>query len=520
MWDKYPEEWEAISGLIINPYQDADRESTFGFNLSRTKGLVLQNLIEKGKKVVVRAIVNAEIIPDGIYEIPTAIIPGTDYPDEEFIFYAHLDHPKPGSHDNASGSAAILEIARTLSSLIQNNIIPPPKRSIRFMWVPHMRGFHMYFYHHPEKIGKIIGGCNLDCIGADPAKFPLKFYVSLPPPSLPSILTDITNNCVETLNKMIDDGKNYLFSPEGSRNLFSATIRPYRGASDEELISTWPVSIPSIYFYDSPLPPRHSQINFLEYMDRTNLRRISYLGAIIAYAFTTAGDEMIPSLLNEIQFRGEQRIAHEMAKAKALLWRSRADNIHMNFQETQKLLQWGFQRERDFADSVKSFTNNKKQSDYLISDYKDFLKQRENSVMKQLHHYYKNVCKKIGIKPRSSFPQKPQFSWEGKIPVRSPEMKAFPGCFRNWQYFRDVIGKDFLDRYEGLHSAFYRRNNALQESFNFIDGQRTLGEIYNMVKAGVWSAGYSNLPYYLISPEVFWSYFRLLTDAKIISYQE
>src|SRR5690606_18138325 len=101
-------------------------------------------------------------------------------------------------------------------------------RSIRFMWIPHMSGLNMYFSAHPEKIGKIKGGCNIDCVGADPAKFPTKLYIALPPHSLYSSLVDIAGNLVSHFNHDFDqavimgENEKLLFSPEGSRNLFSA----------------------------------------------------------------------------------------------------------------------------------------------------------------------------------------------------------------------------------------------------------------------------------------------------------
>ena len=44
--------------------------------------------------------------------------PRGEVPDEEMVITAHLDHYKPGANDNASGSGAILEMARTMCSLI------------------------------------------------------------------------------------------------------------------------------------------------------------------------------------------------------------------------------------------------------------------------------------------------------------------------------------------------------------------------------------------------------------------
>lgn len=519
-WSEYPEEWDAIHGLPIWPYLDKSNEPTFGFNLSRNKGLFLKELLDKGEKVVISATIEAKVLKEGAYELPTAIIPGSTYPDKEFIFFAHLDHPKPGAHDNASGDAVLLEMARTLTSLIQKKIIPPPKKTIRFMWVPHMRGLYMYFFHHPEKIGKVKGGCNLDCVGVDQAKFPSKFHVALPLYSLPSLLTDITNNLVDYFNQKVMLARNPLYSPEGSRNLFSATLRPFRGASDEELVSTWPISIPSIYFYDSHLPPRHSQINFLEYIDRTNLRRVAYLGAIISYAFASVGEEVAPSLLNEILYRGKERLERELVKAKALIEESDRENVHQNFDKGKKFLFWGIKREERIAASLESLISKKKHLNLLYSEYKRLFQEDSRAFMDQLRKYYKLKCQSLNIKPLKRIPKARESSWEKMIPVYNPKMKGFPGCFRNYSYFIDILGKDFLEKYKGLSSAFWHRNKGLEMSFNLIDSKNTIADIHEAVQEELWSGDYPLSPYSSLSFELLTSYFQLLKDAHVIDFKK
>jgi len=521
-WPQYPEEEEAIRGLPIWPYQLKDKKPTFGFNISQKKGLFLKDLLENGEKVVVSGKIEAEMKEDGDFELPTAVIPGTDYPEEEFILCAHLDHPKPGAHDNASGCAVLVEIGRTLSSLIQQNIIAPPKRTIRFMWVPHMSGLYMYFLHHPEKIGKVKGGSNFDCVGADPDKYPLKFYAALPPASLPSLLTDITNNLVEYFNNKLDTSiyggpvKDLLFSPEGSRNMFSTTFRPDRGGgSDQDLAHTWPLNIPFVYFHDWPMPPRHSQINFLEYMDRTNLRRVSYLGAIISYAFITADEEMAPDLLNEIQYRGESRLKKELILAKHLIRKSTLQDIHQNYDRGKKLLSWGKIREKGIASSLKEFISDKRSLTLLFSEHKHLLEKSCDDYQNQLRRYYEIKCQRLNIQPFKKPFGLEKSSWAKIIPVINPDMKIFPGCSRNYGYFRDTLGDDYNERYKDVISVLRRK--GLKDSFNYIDGQRTIVDIYNAVQAELWSGNYTER--YYVSFENMANYFRMLKDAGIITFK-
>jgi hypothetical protein len=511
-------------GRILPWSQDGKKESTFGFNISTTQGIFLKNVLEKKEKVIVSASIKAEIVQNGVFELATATIPGSIYPEEEFILYAHLDHPKPGAHDNASGDAVLLEIARTLSTLAKKKIIPYPERTIRFLWIPHMSGLNMYLLSHPEKIGKIKGGCNVDCVGVNQAKFPSKFHLALPPHSIDSLLTLIAQNLANHLNQKITNGINegtdegLLFSPEGTRNLFSVTLMPYQGASDEYTANTRSLNIPSIYFYDDPIPPRHNQINFLNYIDQTNLKRIAYLGAIISYAFATAGEETAPFLLNELTYQGKNRIEADLLKAKNKIEASTQENIYRNYEADRNLLYWGIKRERRILSSLSEIVPERKYLKSLFSECSQLLEENASSCLRQLESYYKKKCQSLHINPLNRDPDSFDPSWEKIVPVENPNIKGSPGYFSN--YFEDLLGEDFLTRYKGVRPSFKYGNVGYYETLNFIDGRNTVPEIYKAIQSELWSEDYS--PYHSLSFEEMVSYISLLKDAKVIdfSYQK
>ncbi|MBI3765698.1 MAG: M28 family peptidase [Ignavibacteriales bacterium] len=121
---------------------------TFGFNLTNRQGEKLKNMLLAGKNVVLHGWVKGIGLEPYFMDVVVAHIRGTEKPDEELVFSAHLDHPKESANDNASGSGAILDIARTLKELIDNGHIPKPKRSLRFLWVPEWNGTTAYIDKH------------------------------------------------------------------------------------------------------------------------------------------------------------------------------------------------------------------------------------------------------------------------------------------------------------------------------------------------------------------------------------
>lgn len=70
---------------------------------------------------------------------------------------------EPGANDNASGTGAILYLAKLLGKAVQDGLLPRPKRTIRFMMGDECWGSMGYLACHPEKehlcgiVGDMIG---------------------------------------------------------------------------------------------------------------------------------------------------------------------------------------------------------------------------------------------------------------------------------------------------------------------------------------------------------------------------
>lgn len=103
-----------------------------------------------------------------------AVLPGSEKMDEHIIYMAHIDHLGTdtslegdqiynGAHDNASGTGAIIEIARAFSSLKNT-----PRRSITFVGAAAEEqgtlGSKYYADHPTIPLSKIVGLINMDSI--------------------------------------------------------------------------------------------------------------------------------------------------------------------------------------------------------------------------------------------------------------------------------------------------------------------------------------------------------------------
>ncbi|HEU4766311.1 MAG TPA: M28 family peptidase, partial [Pyrinomonadaceae bacterium] len=194
---------------------------TFAFMISLGQARGFQSRLARGEKIRLHAAVRAGKHP-GSYELVTATIPGADpnLRNEEIAFSCHLDHQRPGANDNASGSVAILEVARTFSKLIREGKIAPPARTIRFIWPPEIEGTIAFLNARPEIASRIKAVIHMDRVGGGPETKAI-FHVTRGPASLPSFVNDVAEHFGEFVNEQsaqLAKGSNPpypMFAPEG-----------------------------------------------------------------------------------------------------------------------------------------------------------------------------------------------------------------------------------------------------------------------------------------------------------------
>src|SRR5262249_57478371 len=115
--------------------------TTFAFMVSLKTARAMTDRLRHGESIRLHAKVTAGQHA-AAYEVVTATIEGADprLKDTQIAYSCHLDHPRPGANDNASGCVTILEVARTLQKLIAEGKLPRPMRTIRFILPPDVHG--------------------------------------------------------------------------------------------------------------------------------------------------------------------------------------------------------------------------------------------------------------------------------------------------------------------------------------------------------------------------------------------
>lgn len=283
-----------------------DEKKCFGFVLSPRQGQWLRELIcrqsQDGQPPVrVRARVDSSLY-DGAMEVVTALVPGET--DEAVIVVAHLCHPQPSANDNASGTAAALEAARTLARLIANGDLPRPRRGIRFLWLPEMTGSYAYLAGHEEDISRMVAGINLDMVSEDQAQTGASFLIERPPDAMSSFAPDLLERLREEL---FDDAPSH--TGLDGYPLFRHATTGFSGGSDHYVFSDPTVGVPMPMLIQWPDKFYHTSADTLDKVDPTMLARAGTLATAYAFFVANAGQAEATWLAHEIQARFQVRLA-------------------------------------------------------------------------------------------------------------------------------------------------------------------------------------------------------------------
>ena len=506
-----------------SPWGKDGRDSTFGFSLSNNQYRFLKGLLDRGEEVVLKVKIDAEIKrgDEAVFETLDAAIRGSEYPDEEFVLWAHIDHALPGAVDNGSGCAVILEVARTLQALIDNGLVPRPRRTIRFLWLPHVTGLYMYLARHPEKIGKIRGGLSVDSVGISQTLFSNYFAPGKPSHALPSYWSAVLENLAvelqERTNRNLFDFSNVdnLYAPEGSRDQFHMRVIPYSGFGDEMQSNNNTVGIPTMAFGCLPVPPRHSQANVLSYIDPTGLHRVAYLGAALAAVFGWTDARNAGLLTDEVFRAGRSKLTQESNLALDALASADGGTIEAVFKRGLGLLRSGLERERAMLGSVKPLVPGSEEASRLIG-----LRIREetelaDSLSALLGGEYRRRCRELGRPPRPATLSPEEKELEDIVPRPVPGVMGTSAYFGN--YYEKVLGKEKLESF-GLAPDFSYGHVGYTEAQNFIDGRRSVLGIFQAVDAELWSEGYPAA--HAVTLREVASYMRMLEAAKVITMEK
>ncbi|MGZ4778427.1 MAG: DUF4910 domain-containing protein [Thermoanaerobaculia bacterium] len=447
--------WKQDETLVRWGHLDSfPKTPTFAFMISLGDARALQARLAKNERIRLHAVVRAGE-KAGSYDIATATIPGADpqVRGEEIVYSCHLDHPRPGANDNASGCATILEVARTLHKLIDEKRIPPPRRTIRFVWPPEIEGTMALLNGKAELASRIKAAIHLDMVGGG-ADTKTIFHVTRGPASLPSFIYDLAAKIGAFVDEqsseyaMTGAAKWPLVAADGGREALRAAFVPLTLGSDHQVYSDSSWSIPAIYLNDWPDRFIHTNADTAAKIDPTKLKRAGFIAAAsgLALANASAGDATeIVAVMEDAALR---RAADARDQARSLSAADAAARLRFQLAyETQMFDSMG----RFFATPPAA-------------------RSEANNFVSNLRH----VLRDPAAAPAPS----------GPVYRRNPEVRGSLEAF-GYDYLEDHLGRDRVAKialltFEGARGG---GGDYTYEALNLANGSRTTSEIRDALSA-------------------------------------
>jgi hypothetical protein len=257
-----------------------------------------------------------------------ADIHGSEYPDERFVFSAHID--EPGANDNASGVGAQLEMARVAADLVSGDKIDP-KRTVTFLWGDEIVSTHRYVTQDAQRAKGIRWGLSLDMVGEDTAKTGGTFLIEkMPDPS--AIWTRGADKHSEWGGEPMTkaDLRPHYFNDlvlgrareQAATNGWVVQTNPFEGGSDH--VPFLEANIPGLLFWHFTDQFYHTDRDRLEMVSAAELKNVGVTALVTAIAMTSADGALARTLIVEVRNAAITRLKAETALSVAAVKKGQA----------------------------------------------------------------------------------------------------------------------------------------------------------------------------------------------------
>lgn len=282
--------WEGIG-------KQDDGYSVFGFKLTPRQGDRIRQMLRNGPVKVV-AQIDTEFY-DGVCPTVSGALMGTD-PDEPEVFaYAHLY--EPGANDNASGSAALLELAECFQEAIEEGLLPRPRRNIRFAMGRECGGSMGYVCSHPER--KMLCGGVFDMVGTeriDNARLSIRYDPIANWSFADAAIAASDRICAEYTGKVHDFCHNHF----------------KKGLGTDNIIADPAFGVPSVAMVASPALSYHSSMDSPDRIEPEILKRNALILGVYLYGLADADENTCAFLEKEIRMQMQKQQTKDLHPRK------------------------------------------------------------------------------------------------------------------------------------------------------------------------------------------------------------
>jgi len=372
----------------------------FGFNITPRQGYELKSRLLAGEEIKVQAKVKAERVQFDM-TTPYCSIKGSDPNAGSIIFSAHLyeGYNKLGANDDASGCAVILEVARTLKTLIYRGLIERPKRTLHFVWGDEFSATGPWASKNRDITETALCNINLDMVGINLKHNNSYYCLHRTTYGNPHYINDVAENIMiyvgETNRTSIHapgrstDYRKPIIAPSGSADNFLYTISEHYGASDHEVFNDWGIQVPGVLMITWPDMYYHTSEDRVDKLDATQLKRATVIAAATAYTIATAGQEGALRIGAEILANSNKRLGFYQDKYVDMIAQAKTEDVEAIYKTIVFAVEGHAKNEKNTLMTIQELAPNNKTVSNFITNGSALIDKTTGNIIESLQQYAK-----------------------------------------------------------------------------------------------------------------------------------
>jgi aminopeptidase YwaD len=243
-------------------------------------------------------------------------IPGRTGPDQRVVLVAHVQ--EPGANDNASGCGTLLAAALAIQDGIRRGSIPPPARTITFLWGDEISGSRQWVKDHPDQVKGVVAMLSLDMTGEDTSKTGGTFLIEKEPdpsavwqrPSDPH--TEWGAGKVDpaiVTGSFLNDLHLAVALRRARDTNWVVRTNPYEGGSDHTVFTT--ARVPAVLNWHFTDRYYHTNLDTIDKVSSVEMQHVAIVVATTATFLASADRTDLAAMTKLLETAREARLATE-----------------------------------------------------------------------------------------------------------------------------------------------------------------------------------------------------------------
>jgi len=288
---------EAAQLLRLRPSERFADEDIWALSIPHESAQILTELLGEGP-VAVEADIDVDVFDTTVPYLEAAI-PGQETPEEEILFCGHASGIKPGANC-AEGTGLVVELARTLNELADDYEF---KRTVKFIVGVEGPVSEEYLKRNPDASERVVTSLTYCSTGHKQSETDSCLLLSSSPDSVRHFTNDYLAELAEQTPKEAD-----WIGKEGGQELplLSLAQHYYTPWSDNGRFAQ--SDIPAPLFMSWPDKCFHSQLLTEDVIDPAALRRSALISGVAALELAIAGEDEAAAIARTVAGRSLSRL--------------------------------------------------------------------------------------------------------------------------------------------------------------------------------------------------------------------